>query len=128
MLFLTGCNYDPYSGQRPCEYDHTKWSCEDINAWFVVDNDIENYTDPEGEIIINGKTYPIKVYFIGGTNRIFLNVYNSRISPENKLGEIYAGCTFSETHMTININVTEYDRDTLFNGRYKTLTFKREDL
>ena len=67
LLFLTGCNFDPYSDQRPTDYGNAIWACDEYNMWFCVDLEKEDYYNPEGELQINDDTYFCKFYFGGAS-------------------------------------------------------------
>ena len=39
LICLTGCQFDPYSNQRPPDYGNAFWVCDEFNIWFVVDTE-----------------------------------------------------------------------------------------
>ena len=127
LVFLNGCNFDPYSDERPYDYGDAKWVCEELNAWFIVDSTQEDYYRPEGKIEINGTLFPCKLYFVHQTNSVFLVILESDYldTKNTEIGEIYGDCTFSEEKLIIHVTPEE---DTLFNGQYEKLTFVRNSI
>lgn len=124
ILNLIGCNYDPYADKRPSDYGDSIWICELPSSWFVVDLSIEDYYDPEGEITVDGVIYRCKLYFIHQTNQVCIDVL-SPAKSNKKMGEIWGECTFSEKSLIIYIN---HERDTIYNGKYETISFFRQDI
>lgn len=127
VLIMCSCTFDPYSGRRPSDYGNAKWVCEELNAWFAVDLSQEDDGDPKGELELDGNRYPIKLYFIHQTNQVFLVVMKSNLIDENTdMGELWGECSFSKEKLIIHINDPE--RDTLFDGKYESLSFYRKEL
>ncbi len=122
-VFLTSCTWDPYSDKRPFDYGDAQWVCEDPYLCFTVDTTEENYYYPKGEIRINDSTYPCEFNFIHQTNQLYVVVYKSEnFSIKNRLGEIEGECDFSSDVLVFHI---DKNRDTIFDGKYDTMTFYR---
>ncbi len=75
IMCLTGCQFDPYSDQRPPDYGDALWVCDEFDIWFIVDTEKEDYYYPEGELQIGDTTYFCKFYFIHQTNQLHISIY-----------------------------------------------------
>ena len=128
VVLLPGCK--SYLGKTPYDLGEAKWICEEIGAYFVVDYDLRDLEgnqdiNPEGEMIINGDAYPIKLYFFRPTNQMSLVVLESSFTHvrNDDIGEFYGECDFGDTSFTIHIDP---ERDTLFKGEYEKLIFVKQ--
>lgn len=119
-IFHVSCMWDPYSNERPFDYENAKWVCEDPYIYFNVDK-TEEYYYPHGEIQFNDSTYPCKFYFIHQTNELQVVVYKTdNFLTENIIGEIDGECDFSSNALVFHI---DKKRDTIFDGKYDTMKF-----
>ena len=122
---LNSCNFDPYSDTRPFDYGDAKWICKNPEAWFLVDLTQEEYYYPKGEIIFNNQSIQVKFRFIHQTNQVFIDLLNcgdsSSITGYDSL--LDGKCTFSPEKLVIKVDKTT---DTMFNGKYDEIVFKRE--
>ena len=130
LICLTGCQFDPYSDQRPPDYGNAFWLCDEFNIWFVVDTEREDYYCPEGEIEIDDTAYFCKFYFIHQTNQLLISIYPleyANIPDESrnrsaKIGTIEGECTFSENSFVFTIDAVKCD---IFDEKPTQLTFQR---
>ena len=130
LIFLTGCNFDPYSDQRPPDYGNALWVCDEYNIWFVVDLEKKDYYDPEGELQSNDITYFCKFYFIHQTNQLHINVYPleyANIPDASRdrnavIGIIEGHCTFSDKSFIFTIDTISCD---ILDETTKALTFRK---
>ena len=130
FLLLTGCMYDPFSGERPFDYGEGVWTCktEDYEIGFEVDFEREDYYYPEGILQRNDEMFLCKFYFVHQTNRLLLSVYPMEykdVSDElrdrnDMVMELAGDCDFSEDSLVVHI---EKETDTVFGGTVDTLTF-----
>lgn len=132
LLLLTGCNFDPYSNQRPVDYGDALWVCDEYNMWFCVDLEKEDYYDPEGELQINDNTYFCKFYFIHQTNQLHINIYPleyAAITDEARdrnsaVGSIEGECNFSNELFVLTIDTISGN---IFDGTIKEMTFHKTE-
>ena len=47
LIFLTSCNFDPYSDKRPTDLGNALWKCDKYKIWFVVDSEKKITTSPK---------------------------------------------------------------------------------
>lgn len=131
LLLLTGCNFDPYSNQRPADYGDALWVCDEYNIWFCVDLEKEDYYDPEGELRIDDTTYFCKFYFIHQTNQLHISIYPleyATISDEARdrgarIGEVKGECTFSNESFILAIDSISSN---IFDDTVKEMIFMRQ--
>lgn len=132
LLCLTGCQFDPYSNQRPTDYGDAFWLCDEFNIWFVVDSKREDYYFPEGELKIDDTTYFCKFYFIHQTNELHISIYPleyATLADESRdrnavVGTIEGKCTFSEDSFVFAIDAVKCD---IFDKKPTQLTFLRKN-
>ena len=125
FLTLNGCTYDPYSEQRPYELGNASWVCTSPDIRFDIDTSKKNYYEPIGEAVVNGETHPCEFTFIHQTNELFITFYDS-LGMVNRLGMLKCSCEFFPDHMVVTVdNITD---DYVYEGRYPTFTFERQDL
>lgn len=130
LMCLTGCQFDPYSNQRPPDYGDAIWACNEFNIWFVVDTEKEDYYFPEGEFQINDSTYFCKFYFIHQTNQLHINIYPleyESIPDEFRdrgavIGTIEGECDFSSDSFVFTIDTITGDT---LDKTLTQLTFRR---
>ena len=130
LMYLTSCQFDPYSDQRPPDYGNALWVCDEYNMWFLVDSNKKDYYDPEGELQINNTAYFCKFYFIHQTNQLHINIYPleyATISDASRdrdavIGSIEGECIFSEKSFVCSIDAIRGD---IFNEDTKQLTFQK---
>ena len=128
LLFLTGCFYDPFSGQRPADYGEAKWACDAYNIWFFVDFEKDDPCDPEGELTVGDTTYFCKFYFIHQTNQLHISIYPleyATLSDDARdrdaiVGSIVGECDFSETLFVYTVEQTDGH---IFKEPIKEMTF-----
>ena len=112
IIFLTSCNFDPYSDKRPTDLGNALWKCDKYKIWFVVDSEKKDYYKPEGELQCNDSTYFCKFYFIHQTNQLHINVYPlefATIPDEDRdrsslIGSIEGECSFSDDSFVFTID------------------------
>jgi len=112
LIFLTSCNFDPYSDKRPTDLGNALWNCDKYKIWFIVDSEEEDYYMPEGELQSNGTTYFCKFYFIHQTKQLHINVYPlefATIPDEDRdrsllVGSIEGECSFSDDSFVFTID------------------------
>ena len=132
LLFLTGCNFDPYSDQRPTDYGNAIWACDEYNMWFCVDLEKEDYYNPEGELQINDDTYFCKFYFIHQTNQLHISIYPLNYATvcddlrdrNAVVGRIEGECIFSKESFVFNISEISGD---IFNKNVKEMIFQKRN-
>lgn len=116
LITLGGCGIatDFYSGKRPYDYGKATWVCESPSVWFIVNSfeDDENFIYPKGEVAIGNKTIKFTLSFGHGKEASFVN--------ENDEVILLGTCKFSSEKLVITV---DKKTDTLFNGRYDTITF-----
>ena len=130
LMCLTGCQFDPYSNQRPSDYGDAVWTCDEFNIWFVVDTKKECYWEPEGELQNNGVSYFCKFYFIHQTNQLGINVYpleyesvpDASRDRNAVVGTIEGECIFSDDSFVFKIDTVT---GILYGKIPTTLTFWR---
>ena len=133
LMCLTGCQFDPYSDQRPPDYGDALWVCDEYNFWFVVDSEQEDYYDPEGELQSNDTTYFCKFYFIHQTNELHINVYPleyATIPDEFRyrnavIGTINGECSFSDESFIFTIDQISGD---ILDGTTKEMIFRKTEI
>lgn len=133
LMCLTGCQFDPYSNQRPSDYGDAIWTCGEFNIWFVVDTKKEDYYYPEGELQNNGVAYFCKFYFIHQTNQLHINVYpleyesvpDASRDRSAVVGTIKGECVFSNDSLVFKIDTVTG----ILHGEIPTtLTFRRSSI
>ena len=116
LITLGGCTIavDFYSGKRPYDYGKATWVSESPDAWFIVNTpeEDENFMFPKGEIAIGVKTVKFTLSFGYGKTASF--------TDENGDMILLGMCEFSSEKLIITV---DKEKDTLFNGRYDTITF-----
>ncbi|MBQ7645696.1 MAG: hypothetical protein IJS94_00355 [Clostridia bacterium] len=127
LLILSSCQFDPYYGKRPFDCGKAKWICEEPSAWFTVDPDAADYHYPKGEIALGERSIEVGFRFIAETDLVYIDLIGSEGSSilESAAGynELIRGeCAFSPEKLIIKIDPGS---DTLFNGKYETITFIR---
>lgn len=130
IMCLTGCQFDPYSGQRPHNYGDALWASDEFDIWFIVDTKKEDYYYPEGELQIGNTTYFCKFYFVHQTNRLLISIYPIEYAtvPDASrdrnavVGSICGDCTFSEDLFVFKIDTMEGN---IFGNTTTQLTFSR---
>ena len=131
LVCLTGCQFDPYSGQRPTEHGDAFWVCDEFNIWFAVDTEREDYYEPEGELKIDDTTYFCKFYFIHQTNQLHISIYPLEYAtiPDSSrdrnaiIGTVKGECTFSDDSFVFTIDAVKGD---IFDEKPTQLTFQRK--
>lgn len=130
LMVLTGCNFDPYSEQRPPDLGDALWVCNEYNIWFVVDSEKEEYYHPEGELKSNDNTYFCKFYFIHQTNQLQISIYPleyATIPDEARdrnavIGSIEGECKFSDESFILTVDKISGD---ILDVTVKNLTFQK---
>lgn len=130
-MCLTGCQFDPYSDQRPPDYGNALWVCDEFDIWFIVDTEKEDYYYPEGELQIDNTTYFCKFYFIHQTNQLHISVYplEYAIVPDESrnrsavVGTIEGDCIFSDDTFVFTIRTMDCD---IFSTELTQLSFRRD--
>ena len=130
LMCLTGCQFDPYSDQRPPDYGNALWACDEFDIWFIVDTETEDYYYPEGELQIGNTTYFCKFYFIHQTNQLHISIYPleyANCSDESRdrsvvVGTIEGDCTFSDDTFVFTIHTMDGD---IFDTTRTQLIFRR---
>lgn len=130
LLFLTGCFYDPFSGQRPADYGEAKWTCDAYNIWFLVDFEKDDPSNPEGALTAGDTTYFCKFYFIHQTNQLHISIYPPEYAslPDDArdrdaiVGSIEGECDFSET---LFVYVVKKTTGHIFEEPIKEMTFSK---
>lgn len=130
LICLTGCQFDPYSDQRPSDYGDAIWLCDEFNIWFIVDTEQDDYYYPEGELQINDTTYFCKFYFIHQTNELHISIYPFEYAtiPDASrdrnaiIGTIKGECVFSDDSFVFEFYTIEGD---IFDEIATQLTFRR---
>ena len=133
ILLLTGCNFDPYSDQRPADYGDALWVCDEYKIWFSVDLEKEDYYHPEGELDIKDNTYFCKFYFIHQTNQLHISIYPVEYAniPDKLrdrhavIGSIEGECSFSSESFVFTIDYVSGD---IFDGTMEEMTFQKKEL
>ena len=130
IMCLTGCQFDPYSDQRPPDYGDALWVCDEFDIWFIVDTEKEDYYYPEGELQIGDTTYFCKFYFIHQTNQLHISIYpfeyatipDASRDRSSVIGTIEGECIFSDDSFVFTIDTV---KDNIFNETATQLTFQR---
>ena len=130
LMFFTGCQFDPYSDQRPPDYGNAIWECDEFEMWFTVDTNKEDYYYPEGELQIKDTTYFCKFYFIHQTNQLHISIYPleyasvpDELRDRNAVvGTIEGDCTFSDDSFTLTIHTIAGD---IFSENPMQLSFRK---
>ena len=130
LMCLIGCQFDPYSDQRPPDYGDAFWACDEFNIWFIVDTEKEDYYDPEGELQNNDTTYFCKFYFIHQTNQLHISIYpfeyatipDASRDKSAVIGAIEGECSFSDDSFVFTIDTIKGD---IFDKTATQLTFQR---
>lgn len=122
ILAFIGCNFDPYYGKRPFDYGAATWVCENPSAWFVVNPDVDDYYQPEGEIQLNDETMQFKLFFVPETNLVFFVIIKNSVSNNEECYDsgFDGECIFSPEKLVIKV---DKDTDTVFDGQYDELVF-----
>lgn len=134
LMCLTGCQFDPYSGQRPHDYGNALWVCNEFDIWFIVDTEKEDYYFPEGELQIGNATYFCKFFFIHQTNQLHISIYPleyANISDEYRdrsamIGSVEGDCIFSDDSFVFTIDTTI--EGNIFDETPAQLTFQKNTL
>ena len=113
VLLLSCCGVDFHSGKRPYDYPSTKWVSEDPEIWFGGRYDHNHGFD--GLLLVDGQSIEINVFFNKGSGVSFTKRYEDELGTRGL-------CKFSPDKLIVKI---DKERDTYFNGRYKTITFFR---
>lgn len=131
MLFCTACQNMPDRDKEPCNYPGTRWVSEEPNMWFEVPED-GNEDEIKGILVLPEGEMEINVGFAVWRDYMYINGQAYVIWDEYEtggfLGEIIysnGDCEYSPDECVVTINPEE---DTLFEGKYETIVFKRESL
>lgn len=121
----TSCGTDFYQGKRPTDYEETIWKSSDPDVWFEIGkrDDMGILPDTKGEAITEEGTVAVYVWFDHGNTVEF----GFEEEDENGIAKMaFLGkCKFYYDKLV----VTPYEgKDYLYNGKYDTITFIREDL
>lgn len=119
LITFGGCVFatDFYYGKRPYDYGEATWVCESPDAWFIVTSeDDENVVYPQGEINIGSETIKFTLSFGYGKDASF--------TDENDDMILFGICKFSAEKLIITV---DKEKDKLFNGKYDTITFVRNE-
>lgn len=130
LICLAGCQFDPYSDQRPPDYGDALWVCNELTIWFIVDTEKEDYYYPEGEFQNNDATYFCKFYFIHQTNQLHISIYPVEYAtiPDASrdrnaiIGTIEGECIFSDDSFLFKIDAMKGD---IFDETATQLSFQR---
>lgn len=118
LITFSGCVFstDFYSGKRPYDYGKATWICESPDAWFIVNasEDDENFIYPKGEIAIGDQIIRFTLSFGYSKEASFVDENDNMI--------LLGTCKFSSEKLIITV---DKEKDTLFNGKYDTITFVR---
>ena len=115
-FFMSGCT-DFYSGKRPYDYGHAKWVSESPDMWFVVEDPDpmgespytdHSYSEPKGEMFVDGKIRPFTVLFSNGNFVTFAT-------------DFFSGyCTFSPEKLVVRV---DKEIDNVFDGKVDEIVF-----
>ena len=133
LICLTGCQFDPYSDQRPPDYGNALWVCDELDIWFIVDTEKDDYYFPEGELQIDNMTYFCKFYFIHQTNQLQISIYPLKyaIVPDESrdrnamVGTIAGDCTFSDDTFVFMIHTIDGN---ILDPTMTQLNFRRDTI
>ena len=133
LICLTGCQFDPYSDQRPPDYGNALWVCDELDIWFIVDTEKDDYNLPEGELQIDNMTYFCKFYFIHQTNQLQISIYplEYAIVPDESrdrnamVGTIAGDCTFSDVTFVFMIHTIDGN---ILDPTMTQLNFRRDTI
>ncbi len=114
-LSISGCNFDLHNGKRPYDYDNAEWASSTPEISFFVDWDKEDHYSPEGTLEVDGIVFDIKIYFVTGTNIVFIDTVNT-----DQLLSIEGHCEFYPDKLVVVV-----DEDQIFNNQYKEIIFYR---
>jgi|TergutMp193P3_1026864.scaffolds.fasta_scaffold142744_2 hypothetical protein len=118
FVLLFGC--DMHSGERPYDYPPAIWVSEKPKMWFEIGEFEKNAQRNRvyGNLIVDGQSIEIEVFFDYGSGVYFTYPANQDATDRLTTG---GDCKFSPDKLIVKIR----ERDSLFNGKYKTITFIR---
>ena len=120
-VLLTSC-IDPYFGKRPVDYGEAIWTCNEVDMWFEVEN--EHSRVFKGQLTINDQTVDIEVWFMEHNLTSIEVIYNDGEFRVNS--ELWGHSEFYPDQVILHID-EELERDSIFYGKYETLTFIRTE-
>lgn len=124
-ILLAGC--DPVFNRKPFNFPNTKWTCEDLNVWFIVD---PAYTRIYyGQMEIDGSMCELGFFY--GTSAIGgINTFESVANGETDTDEAFDNrLWFGEVdYWEDKFVLTESDLNKLFPEDAFPIEFIREDL
>ena len=106
-------------------FPETKWVSEDPDIWFIIESGQEDEVYGEicpGEIKINGEAKKITVSFRGFSTAVHFYELDS---DGNAIDYLRGTCKFYSDKLVVKVTKKS---DELYGGKYKTITFVKEDL
>lgn len=120
-----GCKQDYYGNVKPQAYGPAKWVSDEPNMWFEVTtppDDNSPFDVPlHGEMVLDDKIVKIAVFF-NPANSIDIAIEKGKDQYE---GSLLGLCKFGSEKLRVKVYK---DRDELFNGKYRKITFVRNEL
>ena len=107
----------------PMDYPDGKWICEEPYMWFEVR---EGEYPPKGEVITEeGEKIAAEFSFI--TGNMWVCTQNSDLEKELFVGWNVKMSKHGKIMTLETADLDDYKLDQLYHGKYKTLTFERQD-
>jgi len=122
LLSLCACNYPYSSKNRPSDFPNTKWVSDNPNIYFTVDEDGQCI----GVVNTGTEVFDIYVGFVTGPHIGIYYIDKNNLSDLTTDKYISSSCKYYKDKLVVTDINPKYD--TIFNGKYKEITFYRQDL
>ena len=128
-LMLSAC--DPTASKNPFNFPNTKWICEELNIWFIVDHSPKAVL--YGQMQTEAGVQELGLVCWAGSRASIHNfeaVANRDVSTEEAHINILwsAKVIYKEDEFTLCLPESEYDTNCLFPEESFPITFVREEL
>lgn len=125
-------NWDPYYGERPVDYPSAKWVSTDPDIWFEVEEDSHVGERVYGRLTLEDTPVDISVRFNRQSRRVQIYVTSPDFDTGYDGKQILVGtCDFGPDKMVMYVHEEDEETEWLedyFEGKYKKITFIREDI
>lgn len=120
LITFCGCVFatDFYGGERPYDYGEAIWVSESPEAWFYVNPPGDRFSIfLKGEFVVGDETIKFTLSFGYSATASF--------TDEKDRDLLMGTCKYGPDKLVITV---DKEKDTLFNGKYDTITFVRKEI
>lgn len=131
-LFCTGC-WKPNYDNEPSNMPGTRWVSENPDIWFEIPEDRPEDGRYYGELTLGGEKVRVKITFGYFAPEIYIVRWDKEVETnedeidtgvyETDIPLVKGECDYQSDKCIVTLYA---DTDTLFNGKYETITFIKE--